>query len=240
MSDRDRPLSGHQYDFGSEADEALPVDPSFERWIADVAPALNDPPATPRREMWQAIESAGKHAPAAVIPLRARRWLWPTAIAAALVLGVGIDRVVLRGRAPERAAQTVATQPTPRADSVNPVRLYRLAAVQTLTQAEVLLTSYHDGDAASRDPQRVRELTSWGRKVLSNTRLLIDSPAGDDPQLRPLLEDLELVLVQIIRLSGAPLDAAERALIDGALKNRDLLPRIRTAVPAGTGAPATE
>jgi hypothetical protein len=51
--------------------------------------------------------------------------------------------------------------------------------------------------------------------------------------LRTLLDDLELVLVQIIQLSGAPLDPADRELIDRALADRDLLPRIRTAVPAG-------
>jgi hypothetical protein len=47
------------------------------------------------------------------------------------------------------------------------------------------------------------------------------------------LNDLELVLAQIVRLSGTPLDSTDRALIDHALRDRDLLPRIRIAVPAG-------
>jgi hypothetical protein len=41
------------------------------------------------------------------------------------------------------------------------------------------------------------------------------------------------VLVQIIQLSGAQLGPTDRALIEGALEHSDLLPRIRTAVPAG-------
>jgi hypothetical protein len=92
---------------------------------------------------------------------------------------------------------------------------------------------------SERNPAAARQLGSWGREVLSSTRLLLDSPAGRDPQLRPLLDDLELVLVQIIRLSGAPLDSSDRALIDRALEDRDLLPRIRTAVPAGVAGTAT-
>ena len=78
-----------------------------------------------------------------------------------------------------------------------------------------------------------------GRDVLGSTRLLIDSPAGSDPQLRALLDDLELVLVQIIQLSGSPLDPADRDLIDRALEDRELLTRIRTAVPAGIGVAAS-
>jgi hypothetical protein len=41
------------------------------------------------------------------------------------------------------------------------------------------------------------------------------------------------VLVQIIQLSGAELGPTDRDLIEGALEHSDLLPRIRTAVPAG-------
>jgi hypothetical protein len=41
------------------------------------------------------------------------------------------------------------------------------------------------------------------------------------------------VLVQIIRRSGSPPDSTDRALIDGAMRDHDLLPRIRTVVPAG-------
>jgi hypothetical protein len=111
-----------------------------------------------------------------------------------------------------------------------------MAAAQTLTQAEALLTAYRAGAERERDPIAARQLGSWGREVLGSTRLLIDSPAGDDPQLRALLNDLELVLVQIIQLSGAQLDAGDRELIDRALQDRDLLPRIRTAVPAGPAA----
>jgi hypothetical protein len=70
--------------------------------------------------------------------------------------------------------------------------------------------------------------------VLSSTRLLIDSPAGRDPQMRTLFTDLELVLAQIVQLSGTPLQASERELIDRAMRDRDLLPRLRSAVPAGS------
>ena len=70
--------------------------------------------------------------------------------------------------------------------------------------------------------------------VLSSTRLLIDSPAGRDPQMRALFTDLELVLAQIVQLSGTPLQASERELIDRAMRDRDLLPRLRSAVPAGS------
>ena len=103
--------------------------------------------------------------------------------------------------------------------------LPRLTAVALLLAGStVLVTAGQAPDA--------RQLGRWGRDVLTSTRLLLDSPAGDDPRLRALLDDLELVLVQVIQLSGAPLEADERALIDRALEERDLLPRIRTAVPS--------
>jgi hypothetical protein len=113
--------------------------------------------------------------------------------------------------------------------------LYQAAAVQTLAQAEALLTTYRRADVAgAHDQESIAQAGRWARDVLSSTRLLLDSPASRDPQLRALLADLELVLAQIVQLSGTPLQAGERELIERAMRDRDLLPRLRSAVPAGT------
>jgi len=65
--------------------------------------------------------------------------------------------------------------------------------------------------------------------LLSTTRLLIDSPAAGNPDLRSLMSDLELVLAQIVQLRQQPY-RGEIDLIADALQERELLPRIHTAV----------
>ena len=109
---------------------------------------------------------------------------------------------------------------------------YRTAALQTLAQAEALLIAYRGAENV-RDPAAMQQAARWARDVLSSTRLLLDSPAGRDPQMRTLFTDLELILAQIVQISGMPLQARERELIEDAMRDRDLLPRIRSAVPAG-------
>ncbi len=246
MSDFNRhDLSEGAYDFGDDDDLPQPNDSAFDAWVERVAPELNVPPATPRMELWDAILAAqgagAKPEQAPVVSIASRRrvaWIWPTAIAAALVVGVGIDRYLLSSTVePLRVASAPPRQATGLGTTGSaidaPSRLYRVAAVQTLTQAEALLTAYRSTDMATRNPAAAKQLGAWGRDVLSSTRLLLDSPAGDDPQLKALLNDIELVLVQIIRLSGTSPDSTDRALIDGAMRDHDLLPRLRTAVPAG-------
>src|SRR5690606_36949797 len=110
----------------------------------------------------------------------------------------------------------------------NPSLAYRVAAVHALGQAEALLTSFRvDARQGQVDPQ----VLTWAREVLSNTRLLLDSPAAEDPQIQGLLEDLELVLVQIVQLAGKAPEDEELEWIGQALEQRDLLPRLRAAVP---------
>ena len=142
----------------------------------------------------------------------------------------GVPRSVAR---PEGASEPreLATVPDSTVQT-----LYRTAAIQTLVQAEALLTAYRSAESGSRDPQAMQQAARWARDVLSSTRLLLDSPAGHDPQMRTLFTDLELILAQIVQLSGTPLQARERELIDRAMRDRDLLPRLRSAVPAGLAA----
>ena len=138
-----------------------------------------------------------------------------------------------RDRQPDVTPRTRGESPAPN----SPNALYAAAAVQTLTQAEALLVAWRVD--APRDTAAARQLGGWARDVLGSTRLLLDSPAASDPRLHDLLDDLELVLAQIVQLSGAPLTDEERALLERSVKARDLLPRIRSAVPAGITAAAS-
>ena len=67
-------------------------------------------------------------------------------------------------------------------------------------------------------------------ELLTRTRLLLDSPAAADPSMRSLLDDLELVLAQVVRLQNNHTSRTELDLINRALEQRDVIPRLRTAV----------
>ena len=112
-----------------------------------------------------------------------------------------------------------------------PASAYQLAAVRHLSEAEALLTSFRTRSAT--DQQMDAQLGSWARDLLSNTRLLLDSPVANDPQRRPLLEDLELVLVQIVQLSPGS-TPQDRELIEKTLQHDHVMTRLRTAIPAGS------
>ena len=123
----------------------------------------------------------------------------------------------------------VVTTATPNAIDHNSA--YQITTVQHLSDAEALLTSFRSRSAA--DHQMDAQLGAWARQLLSNTRLLLDSPVANDPQRRPLLEDLELVLVQIVQLSPGS-TPQDRDLIETSLQHDHVMTRLRTAIPAGT------
>ena len=110
-------------------------------------------------------------------------------------------------------------------------RAYTVAAAQHLTEAEAMLTAFK-GDLSQG--RMDAQIASWGKDLLSNTRLLLDSPAARDPVRRKLLQDLELVLVQIVQLSPSS-SARDRDLINGALTDDQVLTRLRTAIPLQKG-----
>ena len=108
---------------------------------------------------------------------------------------------------------------------------YTVAASQHLTQAEAMLTAFKgDLNQGRMDAQ----VSAWSKDLLSNTRLLLDSPAAQDPARRKLLQDLELVLVQIVQLSPNS-SSRDRDLIKGALTDDQVITRLRTAIPVQKG-----
>jgi len=135
-------------------------------------------------------------------------------------------------RASEGTDGMVAVTPLSPNSASNPTgnSAYQLTAVRHLSEAEALLTSFRTRTTA--DQQMDAQMGSWARQLLSNTRLLLDSPVANDPQRRPLLEDLELVLVQIVQLSPGS-TPQDREMIEKTLRQDHVMTRLRTAIPAG-------
>jgi len=250
------------------------------------ADEYNRPPEIiPREQIWEAVQRGlgtgdkglgGNGEQITVLPFHRRvpGWVY-YAIAAALLLALGIQVGRLLGPSPAQQLAPRTTQP----DSLGPTRVapesvsignprrdvaatdsrsddgakgppkqkgggperqltpdvgndisaraYSVAAAQHLTEAEAMLTVFK-GDLSQG--RMDAEISAWGKDLLSNTRLLLDSPAARDPVRRRLLQDLELVLVQIVQLSPKS-SARDRDLIKGALTDDQVLTRLRTAIP---------
>lgn len=191
------------------------------------------------------------------LPVRGMRFtahLWQAAAALLLLAGgIGIGRLwqgstgrepsLAAGaadRAPELAAADTAlagpalADPSPAARGAGAnsgasvaSESYDIAAVQHLSRAEALLTSFRSGG----DGETRGSMESWARDLLADTRLLLDSPAANDARRRHLLEDLELVLAQIVQLPAEA--SADRALVQRSIERGAVLSRLRSTIPAG-------
>ncbi len=203
-------------------------DPKFDQWLKDEArTTYHAPRTTPREEMWARIAARRKHRH--IIELRP--WMrWAVAAAAVLILGIGIGRwSANRASAPAAASTTAAgTQVANEIDSLATVA-YQVAATQYLSRTEAFLTSFRAD--ANRSANTAR-LARQARDLLTTTQLMLDSPAADNPRLRSLLEDLELVLMQISLLNPVQ-DGHDRDLITQGMNQSNVLPKLRSAIPAG-------
>lgn len=213
------------------------MDHRFDDVLRDLAQDYNPPPETPRDLMWAKIQVVRREREARRRQLRVlySPWTrWGVGIAAALAIGVAIGRFALQ-QEPVMGPVTEAPGPTA-ASSESPKRsqlAFRVMATQHLSRVELYLTSLRT------NPQPESEDAEFWRgagELLSTTRLMLDSPVADDPVLKDLLEELELVLAQVVQLSYAQGRETEVELITEGIERTSLLPRLRTAIPAGSGA----
>jgi hypothetical protein len=198
--------------------------------LSSLERGFNDPPPAPLDEMWTVIERAHFDAPAA-IPSRPRaRSLAPwLAAAATLVIGIGIGQYLPdRNTATPAEPGPIASAPaaTAAADLSPVADAYREQATQYLGQTAALLISLPAAGAPDKSDAR---FAGKAADLLVTTRLLLDSPAAEDPKLRGLLEDLELVLVQIARLR-AERNKSDLDLIHQTVEQGDVLSRLNSAV----------
>jgi hypothetical protein len=204
-------------------------DDQLDERLREAARSYNAPPETPREEMWARIQ-AGRRVPGQrgsgaarqwierVHPLRRRYWMpWAAAAAAVLAVGIGIGRM------------SVQPQPTVWEGPSANATTYRLATQEHLSQSEAFLTLFRTSLEERTDH---RLASASARQLLATNRLLLDSPAAVEPATRLLLEDLELVLAEIAQLSPRWREQDLQLIRDG-IERGNVMPRLRTAVPAG-------
>lgn len=212
----------------------MPDDP-LEEPLRSMATDYHQAPAPDRDAMWAAIQARRAAevptAAAPVVPLRRPRalprWAVPVGMAALLALAFGLGRLSQEGAAPSKAVATNDTPVTP-GRAKRDALVHQAAAVEYLGTVEVFLT---DLPQAVKEKGRKEEVSGQARRLLATTRLLLDTPAGDDRRLRPLLEDLELVLAEIAQLPAEP--AGQLDLITQGLDQRGTLTQLRSKVSAG-------
>jgi hypothetical protein len=211
----------------------------FDEYIRRVAREHDAEVEVPREELWRRIDAvrrgrrgAGERSDAgdpAVIPLAARTrraapWLrWGSALAAMLVLGIAIGRLGSAGPG-DGAPQVAADSAAPAGPGAGAPAAYRLAAERHLARTEALLAALPTETLAGE----TEDVAGWAGELLTDTRLLLDSPAGRDAELGKLLLDLELVLAQIADLQAGSADD-EIELIEDGINQRDVLLRLRAA-----------
>lgn len=219
-------------------DDEMPELPELPDAVRNAARDYNAPPELSRPDlddMWAAIESRsfrsdiGGRVTDRGARLRARmpRWFAPRTalpIAAALVLGVAIGRSSVP--APNAFTESDVPRRMTQLDTLKLLEPYQSTTSRYLDQTAALLVALPAEVGAGRADDR---FVGRAHDLLVTTRLLLDSPAANDARIRDLLEDLELVLAQVVRLQAGQ-GRADLDLIRQALDQRDVLPRLRTAV----------
>ena len=212
--------------------------PGLPPSVRDAARDYNTPPTLKPADfdaMWSAIEAKSFRSDIGgrvtdrdtTVRSLTHRWFAPRTlmqIAATLVIGVAI------GRFTARAPNAWPGLPVSRRmqDTLTLAEPYGSTTSRYFGQAAALLVEL---PAEARNGRADSHLTGRAYDLLLTTRLLLDSPAADDARIRGLLEDLELVLAQVARLqSGGTQGRSDLELIRQAVDQRDVLPRLRTAV----------
>ena len=222
----------------------------FDELVRQAAETYNRSPDPPRERIWERIEVArSARSPVRRIGGRSILGFWrrligplqqhpvrvlgPIGGVAALTIGILIGRMLPTDDPSRRADSgswdrvrhaSVDVRAQARSDA-----LIQRAVAPYLGRIEALLTLVEsDGHLSPSDGS----IAAWAEDLLADTRMLRDSPVREDEELRSLLDDLELVLARIVRLSSRQ-GVEARPWIRESIRDRSILLRVRGRLPAG-------
>jgi len=199
----------------------------LDELLADAVHTYRVPPEPPFDAIWSRVEEEAF----AQATMRRTGPGWRSlaaAVAASLVVGVSVGRFSTHSAHPAAVTVVNASTVTPALTAAAQVAAapYQRATEEFLGSTALLLAALPrdgSGDQAST------LLPEQAAQLLTTTRLLLDSPISTNPRMKALLQDLELVLAQVARLQPRR-ENVTLTLISQTLEERELVPRIRSAV----------
>jgi len=139
-----------------------------------------------------------------------------------------------------RARDLAAASQTPSRDARpagEPSLAYHLVVLQHLAGSEAMITAFR---TEARRGEMDAQLASWSRELLATTRLLEASSATQDPTMKRLLEDLDLVIAQIVQYATHGTNNSEELdLIEQSITTRGVIAKLRGTASARNSAAGT-
>jgi hypothetical protein len=107
---------------------------------------------------------------------------------------------------------------------------YRLVMLRHLAGSEAMITAFR---SSARRGEVDAQIGDWSRELLGTTRLLEASRVTQDPTMKRLLEDLDLVLAQIAQyVTNGKHDPDDLDLIEQSIDKRGVITKLRSSLPA--------
>ena len=107
---------------------------------------------------------------------------------------------------------------------------YRLVVLRHLAGSEAMITAFR---SSARSGEVDAQIGEWSRELLGTTRMLEASPVVQDPTMKRLLEDLDLVIAQIAQyVSTGKHNPDDLDLIEQSITKRGVITKLRSTLPA--------
>jgi len=229
---------------------AVPREEMWQRIRAERAAAKRDARGGRRTWVWiSASAAAAVVLTAGILIGRRLERTTPPAPSVALVPGIVTPRQEVPSVKPEslvprlreetrktgQRVQSLAAA-DPRAEQ--PSLAYHLVMLQHLAGSEAMITAFR---ASARRGEVDAQIAAWSKELLATTRMLEASPVTQDPTMKRLLDDLDLVIVQITQyVTRGTTNPDDLDLIEQSINKRGVIAKLRSnALPARTSPAGT-
>jgi uncharacterized membrane-anchored protein YhcB (DUF1043 family) len=199
-------------------------DKKFDDMLMAARTRYRVPPEPSREAIWAGIESEAFAPP---VVRRSNQWQFGWKLAAAsLIIGVLAGRMSARIGGEPAGMMANANQVAEVSMVSDASRPYQQTTEEVLGRSAVLLAALRSSDLKQIDAE---QMSNQATRLMNRVRLLLDSPAANDPQVQNLLLDLETTLAQIARMQPSR-GKTDINLINEAVAQRDIVPRIQSVV----------